>query len=367
MKNIGIVTGNLKKNTTGMGTYTFQVIEKLKNHYNIEIIKHPTGDTVEGCQNYNYTLFPGPYWYFSWSRSLALAKKTSKKYDLFHNIVQYPISPVISRHYAITIYDLIPILYPSYVTPFYSWQSRIFLPGILKKASIILSISQYTKNDIITRYQIDPEKIFVTPLGVSDHFHPIKEDEIQSFRLKYNLNNPFLLFVGAIEPKKNIPTIIRAFYTARKKKPELELVIAGKKAWKYQEVFNLIDSLKLNDAVHFLNFIPYEELPILYSAASVFVFPSNYEGFGLPPLEAMKCGTPVIVSNRSSLPEIVGPHGLMIEPDNYIDLAKHIEKILDNDSFREEQVKLNLDRAKEFTWDRCANLTKKAYEKILDK
>jgi glycosyltransferase involved in cell wall biosynthesis len=366
MQNIGIATGNLKKNTTGMGTYAFQMIENLKKDYSIEILKHPTGDTVQGCQTRDYNLIPGPYWYFSWSKSVELARRSCGKYDIFHNIAQYPISPSISKKYAITIYDLIPILYPSYVTPFYAWQSKTYLPGILKKASLILSISEYTKNDIIKRYQTDPEKIVITPLGVADHFHPATNSEVQSFNKRHNLKNPFILFVGAIEPKKNISTIIKAYHQVRKSQPDLELVIAGKKAWKYQEIFDLIDFLKLQNSIHILNFIPYEDLPILYSAASVFVFPSNYEGFGLPPLEAMKCGTPVIVSTRSSLPEIVGPHGIMVEPDDYIGLAEKILTLLIDESKRLEHILYNLERAKKFTWKECAIATKKGYDALIN-
>ncbi|HWQ66601.1 MAG TPA: glycosyltransferase family 1 protein, partial [Methanospirillum sp.] len=264
------------------------------------------------------------------------------------------------------VHDLIPILYPPYVTPFYAWQTKVFLPNALKKASIIFSVSHSTKNDIIRKYKIDPEKIWVSPNGVSDHFRPASPTEIQSFCKKQNLNNPFILFVGAIEPKKNIPTIIKAFYIVRRDNPGLELVIAGKKSWKYKGVFELVHSLKLDESVRFLDFVPYQDLPILYSAASVFVFPSNYEGFGLPPLEAMKCGTPVIVSNRSSLPEIVGPLGHMIEPDDYKDLSIKIKKFLDDDCMRSEHISYNLERASEFTWARCAEETKKGYDKALN-
>jgi glycosyltransferase involved in cell wall biosynthesis len=348
-----------------MGTYTYQVLDRLKNDYDIEIIKHPDGDSIEGCRACDYHPLPGPYWYFSWSRSLSISKNAWKKYDIFHNMTQYPISPSVSQNYAITIYDLIPILYPSYVTPFYAWQSRMFLPAILKKASLILSISHYTKNDIVRRYHVDPEKIRVTHLGVSDHFHPATTTEIGDFCKKYNLNNPFILFVGAIEPKKNIPSILRAFHLVRKKLPELELVIAGKKSWKFQEVFSLIDTLKLGKSVHYLQFVPYDDLPVLYSASSVFVFPSNYEGFGLPPLEAMKCGTPVIVSDRSSLPEIVGPEGMMVEPGDYAGLAGKILTLLGDEAIRSDQISCNLERADRFTWERCGQETKKAYHTIL--
>jgi len=365
MNTIGIAIGNLKKNTTGMGTYSFQIIERLKSDFDIEIIKHPNGDPIEGCHNVDYYYIPGPYWYYSWSKSLVLAKRSLKKLDLFHNIVQYPIPTSISNNYAVTIYDLIPILYPSYVTPFYAWQSRAYLPLVLRKASLILSISEYTKQDIVRKYHIEPNKIRVTPLGVSDHFHPSTQFEIQSLRKRYNIHNPFILFVGAIEPKKNISTIIKAFHKVKQKNPEIELVIAGKKSWKYQEVFSLVDSLKLNEKVHFLQFVPYDDLPTLYSAASVFVFPSNYEGFGLPPLEAMKCGTPVIVSKRSSLPEIVGSEGIMIEPENYEDLAVKILNIITDESTQVEHIAYNLARSKEFTWERCAEATKNAYHSIL--
>ncbi|PWR69741.1 glycosyltransferase family 4 protein [Methanospirillum lacunae] len=365
MNTIGITTGNLKKNSTGMGTYSFQIIERLKPDFDIEIIKHPDGDPIDGCRIVDHNIIPGPYWYYSWSKSLTLAKRSLKKVDILHNIGQYPISPSISKKYAITIYDLIPILYPSYVTPFYAMQSRIYLPNILRKASLILSISEYTKKDIVGKYHVDPDKIHVTHLGVSDHFHPSTQSEIRSLRKKYNLINPFILFVGAIEPKKNISTIIKAYHKIRQKNSDIDLVIAGKKSWKYQEVFSLVDSLKLNENVHYLQFVPYEDLPILYSAASVFVFPSNYEGFGLPPLEAMKCGTPVIVSNKSSLPEIVGSEGIMVEPDNFEDLAVKIQTIFTDESIQDEHIMYNLTRSKEFTWERCANATKDAYNAIL--
>lgn len=366
MTKVGIITGNLKKNMTGMGTYSFQLIDYLKEHYQIDLIKHQDGDSVEGCQNLIPRTIPGPYWYLSWSRTLSFTKKTLSKYDIIHNIGQYPIPPSISKKYIITIYDLIPIIYPSFVTPLYAWQSKRYLPDIMKKSSMILSISEYTKEDIIKRYNIDPNKIMVTPLGVSEHFHPYDNSSVESFRKRYNLKNPFVLFVGALEPKKNIPTVLKSFSRCRKKIPSLHLVIAGKKSWKYDEIFALVKSLELENSVRFLEYVSYEELPLLYNAADVFVFPSLYEGFGLPPLEAMKCGTPVIVSNRSSLPEIVGPEGEMVEPNDDEELSQKILKLITNDGLRDEQVSYNLERAKKFTWMRCAKETKKAYDKILN-
>jgi glycosyltransferase involved in cell wall biosynthesis len=278
---------------------------------------------------------------------------------------QYPIFPPRNKKYIITIYDLIPVLYPHLVTPVYAWQSRNLLPKVLKKSDRILAISEHTKNDLISRYHIPSKKIDVTHLGVSDHFKPMNEKEIGDYKKKQNLTNPYILFVGAIEPKKNISTIIKAFSCCIQKLPELTLVLAGKPSWKYQEIFTLINSLHLEKKVRLLNFVPYEDLPLLYSGAEVFVFPSQYEGFGLPPLEAMKCGTPVIVSNKSSLPEIVGEEGIMVDPDDFNGLCDQIIRIILDQNYRSAMITYYRNRAELFTWDSCVQKTIQSYEKTL--
>jgi glycosyltransferase involved in cell wall biosynthesis len=366
MTKIGIITGDLKRHTTGMSTYAFQIIDGVKKKAAIDIIRHGDGDMVPECHSVIPRTIPGPFWYLSWSLSLTYRPKQFKKYDLVHNIAQYPISPDISKKYVITVYDLIPILYPQYVTPIYAFQSRLFLPTILKKATRILTISNHTKNDIVKRFNIPHNIIDVTPLGVSDHFHPVTKKQIESLKSRYNLHSPFILFIGAIEPKKNIQVLIRSFYRCIQQQPDLILVIAGKKSWKYQDIFNLILELKLENRIKYLDFIPYSDLPALYSSAEVFVFPSKYEGFGLPPLEAMKCGTPVIVSNRSSLPEIVGPTGLMVDPDDEEGLFKLILQILSDKDFKDKQSKYSLSQSSLFSWDICVNKTLECYEKAIN-
>ncbi len=366
MTKIGIITGDLKRHTTGMSTYAFQIIDGVKNKAAIDIIRHGDGDMVSGCYSVIPRTIPGPFWYLSWSLSLPYNSKQFKKYDLIHNIIQYPISPDISKKYIITVYDLIPILYPQYVTPVYAFQSRFLLPRILKKATRILTISNHTKIDIIKRFNIPHNIIDVTPLGVSDHFHHATDTEIESLRKRYNLYSPYILFIGAIEPKKNITLLIRSFYRCTQQQPNLILVIAGKKSWKYQNIFNLIFELKLENKIRYLDFIPYSDLPALYSSAEVFVFPSKYEGFGLPPLEAMRCGTPVIVSNKSSLPEIVGPTGLMVDPDDEEGLSKLILQILSDKDFKNKQSKYSLSQSSYFSWDICIKKTLESYEKAIN-
>lgn len=365
MPSIGVITGDLKKNQTGMATYTYNILEGIRDQYQITQIMDKSGDLLNGFQSITPKTLPISFNYLSWSLSLSLQKSIFSKFDLIHNMCQYPVNPSVKRS-IITIFDLIPILYPELVTPVYAWQSKHLLPRVLKKSSRILAISEHTKQDIVKRYHISPDKIDVTHLGVSDHFRQHEQEEVHTFKEQNNLQDPYILFVGALEPKKNVPSIIKAFSICHKQLPHLKLVIAGKSSWKYQEIFLLIKELDLEKSIRILNFVQYQNLPLLYSGAEVFIFPSLYEGFGLPPLEAMKCGTPVIVSNRSSLPEIVGEHGLMVDPGDINELSRQILKVILDKDFKAYLMDYYLKRAHLFTWDRCVRKTMNSYEKALN-
>ena len=365
MKSIGAITGNLRQNQTGMATYAFHILNGIKTEYQVNQISDKSGEILHGCQNVSPKTLPIPYHYLIWSISTSIQKRFFSQFDIIHNMCQYPIIPPRDKKSIITIYDLIPVLYPDLVTPIYAWQSRTFLPRILKRTNRILTISNHTKNDLIERYHINPDRIDVTPLGVSNHFKPYDFEKVSKFKEKYNLLSPYVLFVGALEPKKNITGIIKAFSLCLKQKPKLNLVLAGKPSWKFQEIYSLILTLNLKNNVRVLNFIPYQDLPLLYTGAEVFVFPSRYEGFGLPPLEAMKCGTPVIVSDKSSLPEIVGEKGLMVNPDDIQGLSNLILRVVEEPDFRNEMREYYLKRADIFTWKRCIDGTIQSYEKAL--
>ena len=215
-------------------------------------------------------------------------------------------------------------------------------------------------------YNIPEKKIKVVYLGASNIYKPASAEDKERVKIKYHINEPYVLFVGAIEPKKNIELIIKAFHICQKNNPHLTLVIAGKKSWKFETIFQLVDSLNLKKSVIFLNFVPGEDLPALYSAAEVFLFPSRYEGFGLPVLEAMKCGTPVITSNVSSLPEIVGETGLMVNPDDYEKLAEKILKLISDRDFHSKYAHYSLERAKLFSWEKTCRETMEIYKEVLN-
>jgi len=365
MKTIGVITGNLRQHQTGMSTYSFHILEGIKTKYEVYQIMDSSGDLENGCRQVIPKTLPIPYNYLPWSISLSLQKKLLSRFDIIHNVCQYPITIPYPDRSIMTIHDLIPVLYPSLVTPIYAWQARFLLPKVLKKAALVLAVSEHTKQDLVTRYHLDPQKIDVTYEGVSDHFHPCSQEEIKQYRQRMGLLDPYVLFVGALEPKKNIPGILKAFSLCLKEIPHLKLVLAGKLSWKYEDIFSLIKDLKIENQVRYLDFVPYQDLPLLYSGAEVFVFPSWYEGFGLPPLEAMKCGTPVIVSDQSSLPEIAGPDGLMVAPNDHVSLSQKMLTILTDQSFRTRMSQYYLRRSTLFSWENCIKKTTESYEKIL--
>jgi len=366
MIKLGIITGDLKLNKTGIGTYTFQLIKNLTDAIDITQIRHPSGDEAPNCSSIVTSLPPGSFSHIMWSQSLSWSIHNPEDFDIIHNPAQYPVSPKIHSNYVITVHDLIPILYPEYVGIIYSVQAKIHYPISMKYATKIITDSNHTKNDIIRLYKIADEKIKVIYPGVSSNFHPASEDEILKVKTKFKLFKPFILFVGAIEPKKNVELLIKAYSLCLKNNPNLELVIAGKKAWKFESVFKLIERLNLKSEIRILDFVPYEDLRALYSGAEVFVFPSRYEGFGLPPLEAMRCGTPVITSNVSSLPEIVGQEGLMVGTDDPEGLADSIIRVISDLNFRDSYTRYCKNRAELFRWEKTAEETLDIYKSVVN-
>lgn len=181
---------------------------------------------------------------------------------------------------------------------------------------------------------------------------------------KYNLPEKFVLFLGTIEPRKNIEAVIRAFDKASYEFPSYELLLAGGKGWNNKGIYEIHNKLKNKDKIRFLGYVEHEEKPALYKLASLFVFPSIYEGFGLPPLEAMACGTPVITSNASSLPEVVGDAGLMVNPYNINELVEAMKVMLSDAELRQRFIEKGLARAQKFTWERCAEKTLELIQQI---
>jgi glycosyltransferase involved in cell wall biosynthesis len=223
------------------------------------------------------------------------------------------------------------------------------IPRSVEAATHVVASSEHTKQDIIDALGCRDGKITVIPLPVLDLFRPVDDPaRLARVRAKYRLPERFILFVGQLDPKKNIPTILRVFDALRKRGRPEKLVIAGKRGWREREVFRTLDELRLADDVVRTGYVELTDLPAVYTLARVLYFPSLYEGFGLPPLEAMACGTPVLASNAGSLPETVGDAAVLVDP---LDAEKHVEeltKLLDDEALRGKMRSLGLARARAF-------------------
>lgn len=366
---IGLITNFIDEKGGGIGTYSYELIKNLNiiDLYNEYYLIHHTPMHLNiYSTNYEILIKIHSIFYKKtiWRMiDLPLKLKFIKELDLVHDPYEIgPLSFEMPFKKVITIHDLTPILFPDTFNSMIVLLHKRLLPRTLKNANRIITVSNSTKNDLISLFKIPKEKIRVIFNGVDEKFKPLSNKEIKKVKQKYSLNFPFILYVGTLEPRKNIPSLIKAFYKFKKTNPLYKLVIAGKKGWKYNEIFETIDKLNLQNDIVFTGYILDNDLPALYNAADLFVYVSIYEGFGLPPLEAMACGTPVITSNTSSLPEIVDDAGIMVDPYDIDGLSNAIFKVLTDEGLKTKMIKKGFEKAKMFSWEKCARETLEVYE-----
>jgi glycosyltransferase involved in cell wall biosynthesis len=239
------------------------------------------------------------------------------------------------------------------------------MPRFLKAADAVIAISECTREDAIRLYSVEDSKIQVIYAGVSPRFHPLPAGEIDSVRQKYRLPEQSLLFVGTIEPRKNLDMLLSAVHSLHKSGFGLELVIVGKKGWRSESFFKKRRDLGLEKHVRLAGLVPEEDLPAIYNAASLFVFPSIYEGFGLPVLEAMACGAPVVCSNTSSLPEVAGDAAYQVNPLDEEEFSGAINRVLHDADLRRSMRERGFAQAAKFSWEETARQTLAVYHQFL--
>jgi glycosyltransferase involved in cell wall biosynthesis len=282
--------------------------------------------------------------------------------DLFH-ATEHLLPRFSSVRTVFTLHDLIFLFHPETHKPLNRWFLTLMMPRFLRAADAVIAVSECTKRDAIRFYGIPEEKITVIYEGVNPRFRPASPEAIAAVRARYNLPEHFILYVGTIEPRKNLTALLEAFHHLLATH-DLRLVFVGKKGWLYEGFFRRLRELGLEDRVIFTGYVPDEDLPAIYSVADLFVFPSLYEGFGLPVLEAMACGVPVICSNTSSLPEVAGDAALLVDPTDVRALAGAMERALRDEAFRVTLRARGIERAQRFTWARAAQETMQVYENV---
>jgi glycosyltransferase involved in cell wall biosynthesis len=295
---------------------------------------------------------------------LALPALTRRDHlDLFHGTVNV-VPPGLPCPSVVTIHDLAFLRYPEQVTAKrYQYLSRTIRSSV-KRAAQILSVSEATKRDIVELLSVEPEKIAVTPLGVDERFRRIDEAALSHFREQAGIERPFMLFVGTLEPRKNLPRLVEAFTLIASNVPH-DLVVIGPEGWLTSEIHESAARLLDRGRIQFRGFVPDGQLPAWYSACDLFAYPSLYEGFGLPPLEAMACGAPVLTSSISSLPEVVGDAAQTVDPLDSQAISAGMLNVLSDANLRDDLRRRGPEQAKRFTWHRTAALTVEAYREAV--
>jgi glycosyltransferase involved in cell wall biosynthesis len=285
--------------------------------------------------------------------------------DVLH--VQFTSPPVAPCPVVVSIHDLSFEHLPLTFKRRSRMQLRMTVRRSARQAAQVLTLSEYVRNDVIATYGIDAEKVAVVPLAAPAHFSPVQDEkELQRVRQKYGIDQNYILSVGAIQPRKNLPRLLEAYSLLRHSQPEVnlpKLVLVGKCAWLYDETLRKIEELGLSKQVTLTGYVPQADLPALYSGANCFIYPSYFEGFGLPPLEAMKCGAPVIVGNRTSLPEVVDDAAVLVDPFEVGDIAAGMAKVINDSTLRSSLRAKGLERARVFDWRDTARKTLAVYQK----
>lgn len=285
-------------------------------------------------------------------------------FDLVH--AQAFVSPLLTvKPHIVTVYDLSFVHFPAALSAARRLYLRLLTPLSCRRARRIIAISTSTKNDLVRTYGISPDKIDVALGGYdASRFVPLPHEQVEAFRRDQNLPDRFWLFVGTLEPRKNLVTLIHA-YAALPKADRLPLIIGGGKGWLYDDIFAAIDAHGLHDEIRLAGFLPAETLPLWYNSAETFVYPSIYEGFGLPVVEAMACGTPVITSTASSLPEAAGSAALLVNPDDTSALTESLRRAAQDAAWRLSARDAGLAQAALFSWRTTAERTIESYRKGL--
>jgi glycosyltransferase involved in cell wall biosynthesis len=356
---------------TGIGTYTYQLINNLNqidflNNY-LVFLPEEFHFEKEFRNNFKTNIAKQSSLNNFWEEIRVPNVLSENDMDLYH-IPQNGVglSGNISCKKVITLHDIIPLRMPETCSDRYLKIFNEDMPGIIEKCDGIITVSNFSKEDICKEFNFPREKIFVTYLAAEDIYKPLNKEECRYYlQERYGIEGDFLLYVGGFSPRKNILGLIEAFeLLLHKHNKKLSLVVTGKKGISYETYKEKAISLGVEDKVLFTDFIPLEDMPIFYNAAKVFVYPSYYEGFGLPPLEAMACGTPVVASTETSIPEVCGDSALLSNPSSTEDICLKILSLLENQDLYKSLIRKGLVHTASFNWKKTAYDTLDAYKSI---
>ncbi|MBI2303191.1 MAG: glycosyltransferase family 4 protein [Chloroflexi bacterium] len=355
----------------GIGRFVRELVAALleadeDNHYMLLL---PPGQKVpcpSGAESRHLPFSPRLMTIFWHRLGLPLpAELFTGALDLFHS-PDFVLPPLRNTRAIVTVHDLSFMVLPQCAAPGLVRYLNRVVPRSIERATLVLADSVSTMKDLASLLGVPEAKVAVVPGGVGSQFHPVtEEDTLAAIRRRYNLDGPFILGVGTLEPRKNWEGLVEAFHRLRREMniPH-RLVVAGGKGWLWEGIFRRVAELGLEEEITFLGFVPEADLPPLLSLADVFAYPSLYEGFGLPPLEAMACGTPVVASNVSSLPEVLGEAALLVAPGDTLSLAEALYQVLSEEKQRHSLSEKGRAQAARFTWEAAAQKMITQYRRL---
>lgn len=360
----GLVCYGLNRSIGGIGTYTQEIRQALLC-LDWPFLSLHAGRATPQAGNVNLVSahwLPGLLslgqleisWH-AWRRGLSLVHDPTGVVPLF----------LTGARKITTIHDVIPYICPETSSRLDWLIYRFWLPLAVRRLDAVITDSQQSKADIVAHLSVSPEKVTVIPCAANKRYRPLETADIKPILTRHGLDFPYILYVGSIGARKNLPRLLEAYAQLRGWSTHWRLVIVGARKWKASPVYETVQRLNLAGHVHFTGFVEEEDLPALYNGADLFAFPSLYEGFGLPVLEAMACGVPVVTSNTSSLPEVAGDAALLVDPANVDAIAAAMRRILEDPALAADLRRRGLARAAEFSWERTARETIAVYEKVL--
>ena len=353
----------------GIGTYIRNLLRQLaridQNTEYILLCREPDlGIAAQLGPNFRGVVEPSPNYSLREQIHVPWVLRRERP-DVYH-APHYVLPPAVRCRSVVTIHDCIHLMFPQYLPNRAAYAyARASMWAAARRSDRILTVSEASKRDILHFFNVKPEKIVVVYNAIDEHFRATpSEEQVARIRERYQLDHKFVLYVGNIKPHKNLVRLIEAFSQLRRTHDDLKLLIIGDEISKLPALRRAVHRNKLHKFVRFLGYLKDDTLTVLYRLASVFVFPSLYEGFGLPPLEAMASGTPVVTSNVSSLPEVTGDAAVLVDPYDVDSISDGMRRILDDPRLAEELRIKGLKRAHEFSWERSVEKTQRVYREV---